>query len=386
MSFIKIIDISNLNNNSLEAQYIKKLKKNVQNYTIFKNSIKEPKIKKREFNSKLVINTDGNIFEDRKNKKNLRTDKKKYNLKNYLNIINKRKNKYLSTYEEECEENVLKNFFDLLKYRAKKKELKKFNTLLNFRNRNKDFLTTNKFNYNYTNPDSLKLIEKTNYSNNLNIKKIKPLKKKELSYNSNIYINNSKNEIKDISISVENQKDLEKNMKYKKSENNLPYITGMRNNFKNLFLKINDMNNNIEKIKINSNKKKNNEKINNTFNDDKKSLIKKNLNIKIIYNKENKNFLRNKNYLKEYVKKLSNYKFKYNSINKFLKRREKQMKINNNYYFSKNKEKEESLFGKENKVNNDFNKIKLINRVNEFKNRIRGNDDSDIFEIFNQNN
>ena len=248
MSFIKIIDISNLNNNSLEAQYIKKLKKNVQNYTIFKNSIKEPKIKKREFNSKLVINTDGNIFEDRKNKKNLRTDKKKYNLKNYLNIINKRKNKYLSTYEEECEENVLKNFFDLLKYRAKKKELKKFNTLLNFRNRNKDFLTTNKFNYNYTNPDSLKLIEKANYSNNLNIKKIKPLKKKELSYNSNIYINNSKNEIKDISISVENQKDLEKNMKYKKSENNLPYITGMRNNFKNLFFKIISHSCNIWKI------------------------------------------------------------------------------------------------------------------------------------------
>ena len=62
------------------------------------------------------------------------------------------------------------------------------------------------------------------------------------------------------------------------------------------------------------------------------------------------------------------------------------MKINPNYYLSKNKEKEESLFGKENKGNNVFNKIKIINKFNEFKNRIRGNDDSDIFEIFNQNN
>ena len=320
----------------------------------------------------------------------LKDSRSKYNLKNYRSIINKRRGFQVYTSEEELDTNIIDNFFNTMKIQAKKENFFKNKKLYTYRDQN--FSTNSNINYYYTNPNNLKIKEKTfNFS-----------KKKNKTFNEEIPFsqNTKNNNLITISNSVDNKKFYEKISNEKLNRTEFPNIKIMKKNFENLVSKVDELSNNLEKIKINikvdeesGNEAKINEANKTTFikvkdknkNKDKnKDKDKDTLNNDYIYEDTNINFLKNQKYFNKLLDKLNTYKYKHKTINEFFERKEEQIKNNPDSKLNLRKKSEKPLFRKRTGYEN-YNQLKLFNKVKEFKNRLKSNIDKDIFKVFNQN-
>ena len=354
------LEILNRTNNNM----IKKHKRNKEiakiiNISVFSNTMNEPIITE---DAKTYINTENEIFKTN----NIQRSKKysqKINLFNFENLINGKANFF--SYKEQ---NIIKCFFESMKLRTKKKECMKNKTAFGIRDRNP--FTKKIIDYSYTNPDGLKLLGMTD---NLYRKKYKTIPKKYT-----YYFGDNKNNFK----GIYNNSREKKKYKPKFKSVKFPTIKIVKNNFKSLISKVNDLNNNIEKIKINDTT--NELKLDNIMS--KKTSMNDNIIDDTIFNEETReNFLKNKKNLKDYFLKLSNnFKYKNNAINSFLKK--KQMESNKNYNLTINNEKEDLLLLNEHyKERTAKNKIELLKKIKEHKYKIKSNVDKDIFKMFNKN-
>ena len=364
------------NENENEISKIRNIKNNPFFRKSYKDSLNEEK-------NRFYINTEYNIFND-KNNINRKNEKKKYNLSNYKNIINKKIGNNISSYEEQLEANLINSFFDSLKLRKVKKELLKNKT--NFYFKDKNILTMNKindnYNYNYTNPERLKMVK---ISNNLNKRRNLTLPKNGLNYNINNLKKEKLNIKKDFFNSFENKPNNNNEKKLKKNKTDkteFPNIKIIKNNLEDLILKVDKLDNDFKKTKSN-------------YLFESQDLQKINSNIKIPYikNKEisdinyndekNKNFLKNKKIFNKYIEKFTNYKYKNKAVNSFFKKKTELSKNNLNYILNINKQSEEDILRKEQK--NSIIQIKLLNEIKELKNKVKSNIDKDIFKMFNKN-
>ena len=310
--------------------------------------------------------------------------KKKYNLSNYKNIINKKIGNNISSYEEQLEANLINSFFDSLKLRKVKKELLKNKT--NFYFKDKNILTMNKindnYNYNYTNPERLKMVK---ISNNLNKRRNLTLPKNGLNYNINNLKKEKLNIKKDFFNSFENKPNNNNEKKLKKNKTDktvFPNIKIIKNNLEDLILKVDKLDNDFKKTKSKY-----------LFESQDPQKINSNIKIPYIKNKEisdinyndekNKNFLKNKKIFNKYIEKFTNYKYKNKAVNSFFKKKTELSKNNLNYILNINKQSEEDILRKEQK--NSIIQIKLLNEIKELKNKVKSNIDKDIFKMFNKN-
>ena len=354
--------------------------RNIKNNSFFRKSYKDSL---NEEKNRFYINTEYNIFND-KNNINRKIEKKKYNLSNYKNIINKKIGNNISSYEEQLEANLINSFFDSLKLRKVKRELLKNKT--NFYFKDKNMLTMNKindnYNYNYTNPERLKMVK---ISNNLNKRRNLTLPKNGLNYNINNFKKEKLNIKKDFFNSFENKPTNNNEKKLKKNKTDkteFPNIKIIKNNLEDLILKVDKLDNDFKKTKSNY-----------LFESQDPQKINSNIKIPHIKNKEisdinyndekNKNFLKNKKIFNKYIEKFTNYKYKNKAVNSFFKKKTELSKNNLNYILNINKESEEDILRKEQK--NSIIQIKLLNEIKELKNKVKSNIDKDIFKMFNKN-
>lgn len=375
----KIINLKNNNYNSFANDSLKKrspILSNIKNYLFISDSLKDP-TKSNNLYVELQNKNNNRLLYDRNDMNNLKDSRRKYNLKNYRSIINKRRRFQVYTSEEELDTNVIDNFFNTMKIQAKKENFLKTKKFYTYRDKN---ITTNSnINYYYTNPDKLKINEKTfNFS-----------KKKNKTFNEEMdFSQNTKDSnLNTISNSVDNQKFYKKISNKNLNRTEFPNIKIMKMNFKNLASKVDELSNNLEKIRNNikfDEESENEIKINKA---NKTSFIKdkdkKNLNNDYIYEDTNINFLKNRKYFNKYLDKLNTYKYKHKTINKFFERKEEQIKNNPDSKLNLRKESEKPLFRKRAGYDN-YNQLKLFNKIKELKNRLRSNDE-DIFKVFNQN-
>ena len=348
-----------------------------ENNSIFSNTIKEAV---NEEKKKLFINTDNIIFKDKTFTKR-KTVVKIYNLKNYKNIINKHNSFNSSSFEEQNENNIINSFFDSLKLRTIKKEFLKNNTNLCFKN--KGIITENKISH--------KNFNNINYFNNTDLSRTKRMEiydlpkrknfsipKKELSYNSDIYNNSKVKSLKDLSNSLENKKI---NQKIKKNKTIvLPDIKEIKSNLKNLFFKVEELDKDLKKQKINyiddiPDEKKNNNNIKMKIIRDKKNIILK------LDEEKNQNILKNKQYLSKYIKQFDNFKYKNKAVNSFFKEKQKQKNQNDNFLLLEDENEEEKL--RKNQKDALIH-IKIMDQLKELKNKVKSNIDKDIFKVFNK--
>ena len=336
----------NKNDNSLiNLKQIPIIKKRI-NRSLFKRPINDDNDNKR-----LYINIESNIFTDKYNN-NTKNNIKKYNLKNYKNIINNRRKYNSASYEEQNEVNIITCFFDSLELRKIKKDFLKNKTHLLFGindMRAKNVIKNNKY----------------NCTTNTNRRKIINIPKREFNTTVNNYCRTFEKKPK-----IKNNKEM-----------GLPDIKTVKSNFKNLLLKVKELNIHLEKNNINRKYEKKNKL--------------KNDNNNILYDKNNKqgnmtnidesiNIINNKKYLNQYMEKLCNYKYKNKKINSFFKEKENQIKKSktDNFIMPINNENENGL--------EDYNKNiiiqkKIINQIKELKYKVKSNVDKDIFKIFNKN-
>ena len=375
----KIINLKNNNYNSFENDSLKKrspILSNIKNYLFISDSLKDP-TKSNNLYVELQNKNNNRLLYDRNDMNNLKDSRRKYNLKNYRSIINKRRRFQVYTSEEELDTNVIDNFFNTMKIQAKKENFLKTKKFYTYRDKN---ITTNSnINYYYTNPDKLKINEKTfNFS-----------KKKNKTFNEEMdFSQNTKDSnLNTISNSVDNQKFYKKISNKNLNRTEFPNIKIMKMNFKNLASKVDELSNNLEKIRNNikfDEESENEIKINKA---NKTAFIKdkdnKNLNNDYIYEDTNINFLKNRKYFNKYLDKLNTYKYKHKTINKFFERKEEQIKNNPDSKLNLRKESEKPLFRKRAGYDN-YDQFKLFNKIKELKNRLRSNDE-DIFKVFNQN-
>ena len=375
----KIINLKNNNYNSFANDSLKKrspILSNIKNYLFISDSLKDP-TKSNNLYVELQNKNNNRLLYDRNDMNNLKDSRRKYNLKNYRSIINKRRRFQVYTSEEELDTNVIDNFFNTMKIQAKKENFLKTKKFYTYRDKN---ITTNSnINYYYTNPDKLKINEKTfNFS-----------KKKNKTFNEEMdFSQNTKDSnLNTISNSLDNKKFYKKISNKNLNKTEFPNIKIMKMNFENLASKVDELSNNLEKIRNNikfDEESENEIKINKA---NKTSFIKdkdkKNLNNDYIYEDTNINFLKNQKYFNKYLDKLNTYKYKHKTINKFFERKEEQIKNNPDSKLNLRKESEKPLFRKRAGYDN-YNQLKLFNKIKELKNRLRSNDE-DIFKVFNQN-
>ena len=375
----KIINLKNNNYNSFANDSLKKrspILSNIKNYLFISDSLKDP-TKSNNLYVELQNKNNNRLLYDRNDMNNLKDSRRKYNLKNYRSIINKRRRFQVYTSEEELDTNVIDNFFNTMKIQAKKENFLKTKKFYTYRDKN---ITTNSnINYYYTNPDKLKIKENSfNFS-----------KKKNKTFNEEMdFSQNTKDSnLNTISNSVDNQKFYKKISNKNLNRTEFPNIKIMKMNFKNLASKVDELSNNLEKIRNNikfDEESENEIKINKA---NKTAFIKdkdnKNLNNDYNYEDTNINFLKNRKYFNKYLDKLNTYKYKHKTINKFFERKEEQIKNNPDSKLNLRKESEKPLFRKRAGYDN-YNQLKLFNKIKELKNRLRSNDE-DIFKVFNQN-
>ena len=376
----KIINLKNNNYNSFANDSLKKrspILSNIKNYLFISDSLKDP-TKSNNLYVELQNKNNNRLLYDRNDMNNLKDSRRKYNLKNYRSIINKRRRFQVYTSEEELDTNVIDNFFNTMKIQAKKENFLKTKKFYTYRDKN---ITTNSnINYYYTNPDKLKIKENSfNFS-----------KKKNKTFNEEMdFSQNTKDSnLNTISNSVDNQKFYKKISNKNLNRTEFPNIKIMKMNFKNLASKVDELSNNLEKIRNNikfDEESENEIKINKA---NKTAFIKdkdnKNLNNDYIYEDTNINFLKNRKYFNKYLDKLNTYKYKHKTINKFFERKEEQIKNNPDSKLNLRKESEKPLFRKRAGYDN-YDQFKLFNKIKEFKSRLRSNIDKDIFKVFNQN-
>ena len=374
MHFSKIINLKNTNYNSIVNESLKKrspILRNIKNYLFFSDTLKDPT---KSNNLYVALHDNNRLLYD---KNDLRDSRRKYNIKNYRSIINKRKRFQVYTSEEELDTNIIDNFFNTMKIQAKKENYFKNKRLCTYRGKN--WATNSNINYYYTNPENLEIKEKTNNFS----------KKKNKTFNEEIHFSqNTNNNLNTISSSVDNKKFYNKISNKNLNKTEFPNIKIMKKNFENLALKVDELRNNLEKNKLNINfdeKNENDEKINKT---NKTAFIKdKNkdtLNNDYIYEEENINFLKNQKYFNKYLDKLNTYKYKHKTINKFFEKKEEQIKNNPDSKLNFRREEEKPLFRKRAGYDN-YNQAKLFDKIKEFKNSMRSHIDKDIFKVFNQN-
>jgi len=374
MHFSKIINLKNTNYNSIVNESLKKrspILRNIKNYLFFSDTLKDPT---KSNNLYVALHDNNRLLYD---KNDLRDSRRKYNIKNYRSIINKRKRFQVYTSEEELDTNIIDNFFNTMKIQAKKENYLKNKKLCTYRGKN--WATNSNINYYYTNPDNLEIKEKTNNFS----------KKKNKTFNEEIHFSqNTNNNLNAISSSVDNKKFYNKISNKNLNKTEFPNIKIMKKNFENLALKVDELRNNLEKNKLNINfdeKNENDEKINKT---NKTAFIKdKNkdtLNNDYIYEEENINFLKNQKYFNKYLDKLNTYKYKHKTINKFFEKKEEQIKNNPDSKLNLRREEEKPWFRKRAGYDN-YNQAKLFDKIKEFKNSMRSHIDKDIFKVFNQN-
>ena len=375
----KIINLKNNNYNSFANDSLKKrspILSNIKNYLFISDSLKDP-TKSNNLYVELQNKNNNRLLYDRNDMNNLKDSRRKYNLKNYRSIINKRRRFQVYTSEEELDTNVIDNFFNTMKIQAKKENFLKTKKFYTYRDKN---ITTNSnINYYYTNPDKLKINEKTfNFS-----------KKKNKTFNEEMdFSQNTKDSnLNTISNSLDNKKFYKKISNKNLNKTEFPNIKIMKMNFENLASKVDELSNNLEKIRNNikfDEESENEIKINKA---NKTSFIKdkdkKNLNNDYIYEDTNINFLKNQKYFNKYLDKLNTYKYKHKTINKFFERKEEQIKNNPDSKLNLRKESEKPLFRKRAGYDN-YDQFKLFNKIKELKNRLRSKDE-DIFKVFNQN-
>ena len=375
----KIINLKNTNYNSFANDSLKKrspILSNIKNYLFISDSLKDP-TKSNNLYVELQNKNNNRLLYDRNDMNNLKDSRRKYNLKNYRSIINKRRRFQVYTSEEELDTNVIDNFFNTMKIQAKKENFLKTKKFYTYRDKN---ITTNSnINYYYTNPDKLKINEKTfNFS-----------KKKNKTFNEEMdFSQNTKDSnLNTISNSLDNKKFYKKISNKNLNKTEFPNIKIMKMNFENLASKVDELSNNLEKIRNNikfDEESENEIKINKA---NKTAFIKdkdnKNLNNDYIYEDTNINFLKNRKYFNKYLDKLNTYKYKHKTINKFFERKEEQIKNNPDSKLNLRKESEKPLFRKRAGYDN-YDQFKLFNKIKELKNRLRSNDE-DIFKVFNQN-
>ena len=375
----KIINLKNTNYNSFANDSLKKrspILSNIKNYLFISDSLKDP-TKSNNLYVELQNKNNNRLLYDRNDMNNLKDSRRKYNLKNYRSIINKRRRFQVYTSEEELDTNVIDNFFNTMKIQAKKENFLKTKKFYTYRDKN---ITTNSnINYYYTNPDKLKIKENSfNFS-----------KKKNKTFNEEMdFSQNTKDSnLNTISNSVDNQKFYKKISNKNLNKTEFPNIKIMKMNFKNLASKVDELSNNLEKIRNNikfDEESENEIKINKA---NKTAFIKdkdnKNLNNDYIYEDTNINFLKNRKYFNKYLDKLNTYKYKHKTINKFFERKEEQIKNNPDSKLNLRKESEKPLFRKRAGYDN-YDQFKLFNKIKELKNRLRSKDE-DIFKVFNQN-
>ena len=375
----KIINLKNNNYNSFANDSLKKrspILSNIKNYLFISDSLKDP-TKSNNLYVELQNKNNNRLLYDRNDMNNLKDSRRKYNLKNYRSIINKRRRFQVYTSEEELDTNVIDNFFNTMKIQAKKENFLKTKKFYTYRDKN---ITTNSnINYYYTNPDKLKINEKTfNFS-----------KKKNKTFNEEMdFSQNTKDSnLNTISNSLDNKKFYKKISNKNLNKTEFPNIKIMKMNFENLASKVDELSNNLEKIRNNikfDEESENEIKINKA---NKTAFIKdkdnKNLNNDYIYEDTNINFLKNRKYFNKYLDKLNTYKYKHKTINKFFERKEEQIKNNPDSKLNLRKESEKPLFRKRAGYDN-YDQFKLFNKIKELKNRLRSNDE-DIFKVFNQN-
>ena len=375
----KIINLKNNNYNSFANDSLKKrspILSNIKNYLFISDSLKDP-TKSNNLYVELQNKNNNRLLYDRNDMNNLKDSRRKYNLKNYRSIINKRRRFQVYTSEEELDTNVIDNFFNTMKIQAKKENFLKTKKFYTYRDKN---ITTNSnINYYYTNPDKLKIKENSfNFS-----------KKKNKTFNEEMdFSQNTKDSnLNTISNSVDNQKFYKKISNKNLNRTEFPNIKIMKMNFKNLASKVDELSNNLEKIRNNikfDEESENEIKINKA---NKTAFIKdkdnKNLNNDYIYEDTNINFLKNRKYFNKYLDKLNTYKYKHKTINEFFERKEEQIKNNPDSKLNLRKESEKPLFRKRAGYDN-YDQFKLFNKIKELKNRLRSKDE-DIFKVFNQN-
>ena len=380
MNYSKLIGTKESNNNYIEKKNEEiPMISNIRNLSVFTNTIKEPSNIR---NKKMFINTENNIFKDRNNERR-KNHSKKYNINNYEKLINKKKGITFFSYKEECEANIIKNFFDSMKLRSRKKEFMKNKTALSLRDKN--LFIKRKINYNYTNPDGLSLLRVTD---NLYRRKNLTLPKKYIGY-----LDDQKSDLKELYNSHENKeyKSNNKNTMYNYKFTKFPNIKIIKKNFKNLYEKVDELENSLDIIKINDNnnnsdnKDKDNDNLNEpklTLKPFKKSSIKENIKPENYFKFEKKeNYLKNKKYLNDYFEKISNnFKYKNKAINRYFKRKEMEIKNNETFTLPVNNEKEDIFYHNKEKIN----QTNMLMKIKELKNRVRSNVDKDIFKMFNK--
>ena len=352
MHFSKIINLKNTNYNSIVNESLKKrspILRNIKNYLFFSDTLKDPT---KSNNLYVALHDNNRLLYD---KNDLRDSRRKYNIKNYRSIINKRKRFQVYTSEEELDTNIIDNFFNTMKIQAKKENYFKNKRLCTYRGKN--WATNSNINYYYTNPENLEIKEKTNNFS----------KKKNKTFNEEIHFSqNTNNNLNTISSSVDNKKFYNKISNKNLNKTEFPNIKIMKKNFENLALKVDELRNNLEKNKLNINfdeKNENDEKINKT---NKTAFIKdKNkdtLNNDYIYEEENINFLKNQKYFNKYLDKLNTYKYKHKTINKFFEKKEEQIKNNPDSKLNFRREEEKPLFRKKAGYDN-YNQAKLFDKI-----------------------
>lgn len=350
-----------------------KLKKNSKTFN-FLNGFKETSIfidnirqgMDNDYKDKLYINTESNIFsvKNEKEKKRIKT----FNLKNYEKIFYKNREKNFLTLKEEKNAEIIKNIFDLIKIRMIKKE--KTSNATTFAGIDKNKLKKYQINNTFTNQDAIRLIsDKINKD-----KKDKFLS--NLSYEKDLF--------KTRTLFAEEITTNPKNTTILNTKRNFPNIMTLKNEILNLDKTSKQFNQNfITKIKFMKTNSIDNKK---KFNI---SLIKPNKLTTNSFNyyedENNKNFIKNKKYFNNYIKKLSTYTYNNNIINKFFENKNKttenlmekalkakrKIEVNDDeYYYLHEKSKHQS--------------IPILNKINKIKKIFRFQVDKEIFNTFNK--
>ena len=336
--------------------------KGLNETSIFSNSIKE--VFENNYNDKIYINTENNIKEEN-NKRN----HKIFNLKNYEQIFKKNREKNFFTLKEENNAEIIKHIFDIIKAKKLKKEepVNKTISVKKLKNR----LTKYKIYNTFTNRNEFGIMQDSFNKN----------KDKEIS--SNISYENDYIKTKTIVPKKLILFETNPNKIFSQEKGNYPYIKSLRNELTNLDMDAKKFNHNI----TTSIKFKNKEYIK----DNKKlniNLLKRNkltMNHLDYYEEERKkNYIKNKKYINSYIKKLNNFKYNNDLINKFLKRKKdnfekilynmpqvkKKIELDDEYYYLHKKP--------------EIIQIPVLRKFNIIKRRFKSKIDEEIFNVFNK--
>ena len=309
--------------------------KGVRETSIFTNSVKESF--ENNYNEKVYINTENNLLSVKNG--NDKKNQKIFNLRNYERIFKKNREKNLFTLNEEQNAEIIKNIFDIIKTKKIRNKNNINRTI--FGNRGKNILTKYEINNTFTNPDVITTIT------HKNVKNTKKEKLTNLSYEHDYSIQRKTIDPNNLILNNKNKDFLRQENKGK-----YPYIQSLRNEIINLDKKAKKFNKNITTQLKFSDKE---------FINDRKqlniTLLKPNQftmnNLEYYEDEGKKNLIENKKYINHYIKKLNNFKYNNDIINKFFERKKeniedateympkirRKIELDDDYYYLRKKPK-----------------------------------------------